>query len=80
MNAYGSLQEMLSAISLIEGFRITEVAGDMVSYEVDVRGGADRLRRALRFAGLLEQIDSGDFSDDFSDDEPVSALDFFFSP
>jgi hypothetical protein len=79
VNAYGSLQEILSAISLIEGFRITEVAGDMVSYEVDVRGGAERLRRALRFAGLLEQIDSGDFSDDFSDDEPVSALDFFFS-
>ena len=34
---------------------LTEVAGDRVSYRVEVRGGAERLSRALRFNGLIEQ-------------------------
>jgi len=76
VDAYGSLQETLSAVSLIENFKITAVAGDVVSYQVEVRGGVDRLRRALRFAGLLEQTDSGDFSGL----EPATALEFFYSP
>jgi len=61
VDAYGSVQQMLSGVSLIESFRIAEVSGDVVSYEIEVRGGADRLRRALRFAGLLEQEGTGDF-------------------
>jgi hypothetical protein len=75
VNAYGSLQEMLSQISLIESFRIAGVAGDVVSYQVDVRGGADRLRRALRFTGLLEQTESGEISGH----ERATALEFFYS-
>ncbi|HNP63044.1 MAG TPA: DUF2066 domain-containing protein [Woeseiaceae bacterium] len=54
VDAYGSAQAMLSGLSLIESFKITAVFGDVVSYEIEVRGGAERLRRALRFAGLLE--------------------------
>jgi hypothetical protein len=76
VNAYGSLQEMLSGVSLIESFRIAEVSGDVVRYQVEVRGGVDRLRRALRFTGLLEQSDPTDFSGL----EPVTALEFFYSP
>jgi hypothetical protein len=76
VDAYGSLQETLAGVSLIESFNIAEVNGDVVSYQIEVRGGADRLRRALRFAGLLEQTDSTDFSGL----EPVSALEFFFNP
>ncbi len=76
IDAYGSLQQMLSGVSLIESFRIAEVSGDVVSYQVEVRGGVDRLRRALRFTGLLEQTDSTDFSGL----EPASALEFFYSP
>lgn len=76
VDAYGAVQELLSGVSLIESFSISEVAGDVVSYQVEVRGGAPRLRRALRFAGLLEQMDSGDFGGL----EPDSALEFFFSP
>lgn len=76
VDTYGSLQETLSAVSLIEGFKIAEVTGDVVSYQVEVRGGAERLRRALRFAGLLEQTDSTDFSGPDS----VTALEFFYSP
>ena len=69
-------QEMLSGVGLIESFRISEVSGDVVSYQVEVRGGADRLRRALRFAGLLEQTGT----DNFEDLEPVTALEFFYNP
>ena len=76
VDAYGSVQAMLSGVGLIEGFQIAEVTGDIVSYEVEVRGGVERLRRALRFAGLLEQEDSGDSGNI----EPISALEFFFSP
>jgi hypothetical protein len=76
VNAYGSVQVMLSGVSLIESFRIAEVSGDVVSYQVEVRGGVDRLRRALRFKGLLEQTDPTDFSGL----EPATALEFFYSP
>jgi hypothetical protein len=76
VNAYGSVQKTLSQISLVESFRVAEVAGDVVSYQIDIRGGADRLRRALRFAGLLEQ----NGSDDSSGYEPATALEFFYNP
>jgi len=76
VDAYGSVQEILKGVNLIESVRISEVAGDVVAYQVEVRGGADRLRRALRFAGLLEQ----ESSNEFGDLEPASALDFFYSP
>jgi hypothetical protein len=72
VDAYGSVQELLSGVSLIENFRIAEVAGDIVSYQVEVRGGAERLRRALRFAGLLEQAENAYSGDIF-------ALEFFYS-
>jgi len=73
---YGSVQAMLSNLGLIESFSISEVAGDTISYQVEVRGGAERLRRALRFAGLLEQAGL----DDFGGPDPDSALEFFYSP
>lgn len=76
VDAYGSVQKLLSGVSLIESFIIAEVAGDTVSYKVEVRGGAERLRRALRFTSLLEQerdIGSGYPAAD-------STLEFFYSP
>jgi hypothetical protein len=76
LDAHGSVHELLAGVSLIESFRIIKVAGDNVSYQVEVRGGADRLRRALRFAGLLEQTLPGDFGDL----EPASELEFFYAP
>ena len=76
LDAHGSTHELLAGVSLIESFRIIKVAGDIVSYQVEVRGGADRLRRALRFAGLLEQTLPGDFGDL----EPASELEFFYGP
>jgi len=76
VDAYGAVQKLLAGVNLIEDFRIEQVAGDTVSYQVEVRGGASRLRRALRFAGLLEQ-DSGR---EFADPTSSSALEFFYSP
>ena len=71
VDAYGSVHDLLDDVGLIDNFTVTEVAGDRVSYRVDVRGGADRLSRALRFGGLVETA---------SDDplQPVSALEFFY--
>jgi hypothetical protein len=73
VDAYGSVQRILKDISLIEDFRVTEVAGDRVSYHVEVRGGAERLARALRFNELIEQ-DRLDLS------LPLSSLEFYYSP
>jgi hypothetical protein len=76
LDAYGSLQKVLSSVSLIEDFRISKVTGDTVSYQIEIRGGEERLRRALGFAGLLELADAGEFG---SLEAPL-ALEFFYSP
>lgn len=78
VDAYGSLQKLLAGVSVIERFMVVEVAGDQVNYQVDVRGGADRLGRALRFNGLIEQERIARLGDI----EPIDsmALEFFFSP
>ncbi|MBT8086697.1 MAG: DUF2066 domain-containing protein [Gammaproteobacteria bacterium] len=76
VDLYGRLHSILNSVSLVEDFAISEVSGDRVSLRVDVRGGADRLRRALGFKGLLEQ-DSGPT---FGGSEPTSTLEFFLSP
>ncbi|MCH9693689.1 MAG: DUF2066 domain-containing protein [Gammaproteobacteria bacterium] len=75
VDAYGAVQKMLNEVSLIERIRISQVQGDTVSYEVEVRGGAARLRRALRFTSLLEQEDNG-----FGDPGGNNSLEFFYNP
>ena len=75
VEAYGNVQRILEGVALIEGFAVTAVTGDRISYRVDVRGGADRLRRALRFTDLVEQdfvIDASQFDD--------TALEFYYNP
>lgn len=76
VEAYGTLQSLLAGVSLIEEFAIIEVAGDRISYRIDVRGGADRLRRALRFNGLIEQESMARFGEA----RPAADLEFYFSP
>ena len=76
VEAFGSLQSLLADVSLIESFVITTVAGDRVEYRVDVRGGADRLSRALRFSGLIEQ----DSLSGIGTSQPEQSLEFFYSP
>ena len=76
VEAYGGLQQLLSGITLIESYRVTQVAGDRVTFSVDIRGGAERLRRALRFNALVEQ----EMLSDFGEVRPVSALEFYYEP
>ncbi len=78
VDAYGSIQNLLASMNVIENFAISTVEGDRISFRVDAHGGAERLARALRFQGLIEEerIDDGDF--DFED--TAIALDFFYSP
>ena len=78
VQAYGSLQKLLAGASVIEGFAIIEVFGDRVSYRVDVRGGAGRLGRVLRFNGLIEQDRIARFGETQPDEDAV--LEFFYSP
>ena len=73
--AYGTVQALLKDTALIESFAIIEVEGDRIRYRVDAVGGAERLRKALRFAGLLEQEDSGDI---FRPDTFGRSLEFYY--
>ena len=74
VNAYGAVHAILTDVAIIETFAVTEVEGDRIRYRVDAHGGAERLRRALRFNGLIEQngIDPLDSMD--------QRLEFFYSP
>jgi hypothetical protein len=76
VDRYGQLHKILSGVSLIEEFSVSEVSGDRVSLRIGVRGGAERLRRALAFKGLVEQ-DSGPT---FGDSAPTPTLEFYFGP
>jgi len=55
-----------------------EVDGDRIRYRVEALGGVDRLRRALRFNGLIEQ--NGFDGDRFGVDPLDQTLEFFYSP
>ncbi len=78
VDAYGSVQRMLSGLNVVESFSITSVHGDRILYRVDAHGGAERLARALRLSGLIEQdrYDSAPVPGEL----PAAALEFFYSP
>lgn len=82
VDAYGAVQQIFAGLNLIENFSITSVDGDQIHYNVATRAGAERLQRALRFHGLIEQdvINVGKSSTDLSlDNYPRSSLAFFYS-
>ena len=76
VDLYGELHRILGSVSLIEEYAISEVSGDRISVRVGVRGGTDRLRRALGVKGLVEQ----DTGSTFGGNQPASALEFYFGP
>lgn len=78
VDAYAAMQHMLSETSVIESFSVSEVSGEHIKYKVEARGGAERLRRALRFNGLIEQ--NGFDGDRFSMNSLEAALEFYYSP
>jgi hypothetical protein len=78
VEAFGAVQNVLSEMTLIESFALAEVEGDRIRYRVEALGGVDRLRRALRFSGLIEQ--NGFSGDRFGVDPLAQTLEFFYSP
>ncbi len=77
VDAYGSLQRMLSDTNVVETFSIISVDGDRILYRVEAHGGAERLARALRLGGLIEQdrIEGSSIDGEFP-----TALEFFYGP
>jgi hypothetical protein len=78
VEAFGAVQNLLSGTTVIEQFSIVEVEGDRILFRVEAVGGPERLRRALRFGGLIEQ--NGFEGDRFGVDAYEQALEFFYSP
>jgi len=78
VDAYGSVQQMLSGLNVVESFAIASVDGDRILYRVEAHGGAERLARALRLIGLIEQdrFENAPFPGESS----AAALEFFYSP
>lgn len=76
------MQRILSGLNVVEAFTITAVEGDRIRYRVNAHGGAERLARALRLSGLIEQerIDGSDFPGMSPDDSLLGSLEFFYSP
>ena len=75
---YGAVQKLLSEINVIESFSIAQVDGDRIRYRVEALGGVERLGRALRFNGLIEQ--NGFDGSRFPVDALNSSLKFFYNP
>jgi hypothetical protein len=78
VDAYGSVQRILSGLNVVESFTIASVEGDRILYRIEAHGGAERLARALRLSGLIEQDRFENAP--FPADSPAAALEFFYSP
>jgi hypothetical protein len=78
VDAYGNVQKILGGLNVVESFTIRQVEADRILYRVQARGGGERLARALRLTGLIEQervYDTG-----FPGDSIGGTLEFFYSP
>ena len=78
VEAYGSVQRILSGLNVVERFAIQSVEGDRILYRVDAHGGAERLARALRLSGLIEQNRFDDAL--IPGGRAAATLEFFYSP
>lgn len=80
VDAYGSVQRILSGLYVVDSFTIAAVEGDRIRYRVISHGGAERLARALRLSGLIEQdrVDGGGFPRVSSSDSMLVSLEFFY--
>ena len=78
IRAYGTIQRYLENLSLIDDFDVHTVSGDEIRYQVRLRGGSTRLRRALEISDILMPVDN--FDEPFRL-EPIptsDALDFMY--
>lgn len=82
VEAYGEIQNLLGATNVVQSFAISEVIGDRIRFRVEAIGGLARLRRALRFSGLIEQngFDGDRIRIKSLDSTMNASLEFFYSP
>ncbi len=80
VRAYGTVQQFLQNLSVIEDFEVHTVTGDEIRYEVRLHGGSAHLGRALETSNILIPIDK------FDDPLPLhrfpefDSLDFMYQP
>ena len=85
VEGYAQLQKLLDDVVIIESIALDEVSGDAIRYRVTAYGGAERLARALRLKGLLEEerietsFEFGESGEGYNPRQP-DELSFYFSP
>ena len=55
---YGKVQQFMESLRVLDRLMIKTVNADKITYEVEVRGGADRLRAALARSNILVPVES----------------------
>jgi len=78
VRAYGTIQRYLENLSLIENFEVHTVSGDEIRYEVRLRGGSTRLRRALEISDILMPVENFDEPLRLEAFPTMDALDFMY--
>jgi hypothetical protein len=59
VNAYAEIQRFMDNLKGIDRVAVKSASTESITYEVTVRGGSERLDRALELSGLLDRIESG---------------------
>jgi hypothetical protein len=78
VRAYGNIQRYLENLSLVEEFEVHTVNGDEIRYEVRLRGGMTRLRRALEISDILMPVENFDEPLRLEPIPTIDALDFMY--
>ncbi|MGI9203408.1 MAG: DUF2066 domain-containing protein [Woeseiaceae bacterium] len=55
---YGQVQQYLESLRALDRLMIKAVSADRITYEVEIRGGAERLRAALAASNILVAVNS----------------------
>jgi hypothetical protein len=78
VRAYGTVQQYLENLSLIESFGVHTVNGDKIRYQVSLRGDAQRLRRVLEISDILMPVENFDQPLLLSPHSETRSLDFMY--
>lgn len=61
--AYGRVQRAMEGLRIVDKLMVTSVSSDRISYEIEIQGGAERLRGALASSGILVPVESSRYID-----------------
>jgi len=62
VSAYGEVQRYLETLRVLDHLMVNTVSADSIIYDIQARGGIDRLRSALSSSGFLVPVDRFDAS------------------